>query len=142
MSLLSRPAAAEALAGDTPLNLTWHWVGFFALGVFILAYLVVILEEVIELRKSKPMMLAAALIWVAIAIVYKMQGMSEVAEQAIRHDVLEYSELLLFLIVSIAYVNAMDERGVFNSLRAWLINLGFSYRQLFWVTGFQAFFNS
>ena len=142
MSLLSGPAAAGALAGVTPLNLTWHWVGFFALGVFILAYLVVILEEVIELRKSKPMMLAAALIWVAIAIVYKLQGMSEVAAQAIRHDVLEYSELLLFLIVSIAYVNAMDERGVFNSLRAWLINLGFSYRQLFWVTGFLAFFIS
>jgi len=142
MSLLTGPVAAESLAAAKPLDLTLHWVGFFALGVFLLAYLVVVLEEVIELRKSKPMMLAAALIWVAIAIVYKLQGMSEVAEQAIRHDVLEYSELLLFLIVSIAYVNAMDERGVFNSLRAWLINLGFTYRQLFWVTGFLAFFIS
>ena len=142
MSLLNGPVSAASLAAPEPLDLTLHWVGFFALGVFLLAYLVVVLEEVIELRKSKPMMLAAALIWVAIAIIYKMQGMSEVAEQAIRHDVLEYSELLLFLIVSIAYVNAMDERGVFNSLRAWLINLGFSYRQLFWVTGFLAFFIS
>ncbi len=36
----------------------------------------------------------------------------------------------------------MNERGVFNSLRAWLIKLGFSYWQLFWVTGFLAFFIS
>ena len=141
LSFLSMPAAA-AISQGRALDLTSHLVGFFALSVFVLAYVVVVLEEVIELRKSKPMMLAAALIWVAIALVYKSVGMSKVAEQAIRHDVLEYGELLLFLIVSIAYVNAMDERGVFNSLRAWLINLGFTYRQLFWVTGFLAFFIS
>lgn len=123
-------------------DLTSHWVGFFALAVFISAYCLVVLEEVIELRKSKPMMLAAALIWVAIAIVYGQMGDSAAAEKAIRHDVLEYGELLLFLMVSIAYVNAMDERGVFNSLRAWLIQTGLSYRQLFWLTGFLAFFIS
>ena len=114
---LPLPVAAEALREGAALNLTAHSVGFFALAVFVLAYLVVVLEEVIELRKSKPMMLAAALIWVAIAIVYKNEDLSKVAEQAIRHDVLEYGELLLFLIVSITYVNAMDERGVFDSLR-------------------------
>ena len=123
-------------------DLTGHWIGFFALAVFLGAYCLVVLEEVIELRKSKPMMLAAALIWVAIAIVYGQMGNSGAAEQAIRHDVLEYGELLLFLMVSIAYVNAMDERGVFNSLRAWLIQTGLSYRQLFWLTGFLAFFIS
>ena len=139
---LSGTALADIRTEPAALDLTTHWVGFFALAVFIMAYLFVVLEEVIELRKSKPMMLAAALIWVAIAAVYKAEALSPVAEQAIRHDVLEYGELLLFLIVSIAYVNAMDERGVFNSLRAWLINLDFSYRQLFWVTGLLAFFIS
>ncbi len=139
LSTLSLPVSAIAETGAAALNLTSHWVGFFALSTFVLAYLVVVLEEVIELRKSKPMMLAAALIWVAIALVYKAENLSPVAERAISHDVLEYSELLLFLIVSIAYVNAMDERGIFQSLRAWLITLGLSYRQLFWVTGCLAF---
>ena len=138
----SLPVAAETATETPAVDLTGHAVGWFALSAFALAYVVVVLEEVIELRKSKPMMLAAALIWVAIAISYKLLGQPEVATRAVRHVVLEYSELLLFLIVSIAYVNAMDERGVFNSLRAWLINLGFSYRQLFWVTGFLAFFIS
>lgn len=143
LSSLSLAVKAETLpAGGTPLDLTSHWVGYFALSVFALAYLVVVLEEVIELRKSKPMMLAAALIWVAIALVYKGEDLSPIAERAISRDVLEYSELLLFLIVSIAYVNAMDERGIFDSLRDWLIKLGYSYRKLFWVTGFLAFLMS
>ncbi|PKD40993.1 sodium:proton antiporter [Methylomonas sp. Kb3] len=139
--LLSSPKLlAESLSQS--LDLSEHWVGYLCVGLFAIAYLLVVLEEVLELRKSKPMMLAAALIWVAIALVYKDQGMSPVAETAIRHDVLDYGELLLFLIVSIAYINAMEERRVFDSLRAWLVNKGLSYRQLFWVTGVLAFFIS
>lgn len=134
---LPTPAIAETLS--QALDLSGHWVGYLCVGLFAVAYLLVVLEEVLELRKSKPMMLAAALIWVAIALVYKDQGLSSVAETAIRHDVLDYGELLLFLIVSIAYINAMEERRVFDSLRAWLVNKGLSYRQLFWVTGVLAF---
>ena len=37
------------------------------------------------------------------------------------------------------YINAMVERGVFSALRNKLIEKGFSYRQLFWVTGILAF---
>jgi len=131
---------AESVAQS--MDLSGHWVGFLALGLFTVAYVFVVLEEVLELRKSKPMMVAAALIWVAIALVYKDRGLSTVAQAAIRHDVLDYGELLLFLIVSIAYINAMEERRVFDSLRAWLVNKGLSYRQLFWVTGILAFFIS
>lgn len=137
---------SRVLAGEAgvaaPLDLSMHAVGFLALALFAIAYVFVVLEEVLELRKSKPMMLAAALIWVAIALVYKDHGLSEAAQSAIRHDVLDYGELLLFLIVSIAYINAMEERRVFDSLRGWLVNRSFSYRQLFWVTGFLAFFIS
>jgi Na+/H+ antiporter NhaD/arsenite permease-like protein len=37
------------------------------------------------------------------------------------------------------YLNAMEERGIFDGLRIWLLNKQFSYRQLFWITGFLAF---
>jgi Na+/H+ antiporter NhaD/arsenite permease-like protein len=36
----------------------------------------------------------------------------------------------------------MRERLVFEKLKVWLINKGFSFRQLFWLTGFLAFFMS
>jgi Na+/H+ antiporter NhaD/arsenite permease-like protein len=40
------------------------------------------------------------------------------------------------------YLNAMEDRGVFENLRVWLLSKNFSYRKLFWITGFQAFFIS
>jgi NhaD family Na+/H+ antiporter len=142
-ALIVLPLGAHgATAPSSTLDLTGHFVGFLAIALFGIAYLFVVLEEVIELRKSKPVMLAAALIWVTIALVYKQHGLSEVARAAIRHDVLDYGELLLFLIVSIAYINAMEERRVFDNLRAWLVNRGYGYRQLFWVTGLLTFFIS
>ena len=60
-------------------------------------------------------------------------------EQAIHHDFLEYAELFFFLLVAMTYINAIAERGVFKALRDWLTSKGFSYRQLFWLTGSLAF---
>jgi NhaD family Na+/H+ antiporter len=69
-------------------------------------------------------------------------GLSHQAEAAVRHNLLEYSELMLFLLVAMTYINAMDERQVFDALRSWLVRKGFSFRQLFWLTGLLAFFIS
>jgi NhaD family Na+/H+ antiporter len=99
-------------------------------------------EEYTDLRKSKPVIIAAGIIWAMIGAVYMNHGMSEMAEHAVRHNLLEYSELMLFLLVAMTYINAMEERKVFDALRAWLIKKGFSFRTLFWLTGFLAFFIS
>ncbi len=135
-------AALAAQMSGHPLDLTQHWVGYAALVIFVVAYVVVMFEEVIHLRKSKPVILAAGLIWALIAWAYNQHGMGHVAEEAVRHNILEYAELFLFLLAAMAYINAMDERNVFNALRGWLVAKGFTYRQLFWITGFLAFFIS
>jgi hypothetical protein len=86
-SLLSISGTAMASgAGEQLLDLTNHWVGFFSIGVFILAYMLVMAEEYIHLRKSKPVMLAAGIIWAAIAAVYASNGMPHAAEVAVRHN--------------------------------------------------------
>jgi len=137
------PEALWASAGaEEPLNLTSHTVGIVSLLVFIVAYGFVMAEEFIHLRKSKPVLLAAGIIWAMIGVVYASHGMSSVAEEAVRHNILEYAELFLFLLVAMTYINAMDERLVFDALRAWLVRSGFSYRKLFWLTGVLAFFIS
>lgn len=130
-----------ALAAET-MNLTSHPVGLFSIAVFLFAYLLVMAEEFTHLRKSKPVILAAGIIWAAIAYVAAQQGMSVEAEHAVRHNLLEYAELMLFLLVAMTYINAMEERRVFEWLRAWLISKGFGFRSLFWITGFLAFFIS
>lgn len=121
------------------LNLTHHWVGFTSIGIFLAAYVLVIFEERLHLRKSKPVLLAAGLIWILIALGFNVQGMPHEVESAIRHNFLEYSELFFFLLVAMTYINAMLERGVFDALRNWLVTKGFSYRALFWLTGTLAF---
>jgi len=137
------PGLALATSAQTEaLDLTNHTVGYTALAIFIIAYLLVMVEEFTHLRKSKPVIIAAGLIWILIAYVYVSKGMPHAAEVAVRHNLLEYAELMLFLLVAMTYINAMAERQVFDALRSWLINKGFGFRQLFWMTGILAFFIS
>jgi Na+/H+ antiporter NhaD/arsenite permease-like protein len=124
------------------LDLTQHWVGFSALAIFIIAYMLVVVEEKIQLSKSKPIMASAGIIWIIIAILYAAQSDPLIVTGAIRHNFLEYTELFFFLLVAMTYVNAMMERGVFDALRQWLVARGYSYRSLFWLTGLLAFFIS
>ncbi len=135
-------AFATTQSVHEPFDLTDSAIGFTAIAIFVFAYLLVMGEEFIHLRKSKPVIVAAGLIWGMIGWYYTQHGMSELAEQAVRHNLLEYAELMLFLLVAMTYVNAMEERRVFDALRSWLINKGFGFRALFWLTGILAFFIS
>lgn len=124
------------------IDLTAHPVGWLALSLFALAYLAVMAEEFTHLRKSKPVLLAAGLIWVMIAWVGSVRGLSDAVNAAVRHNILEFAELFLFLLVAMTYINALDERRVFEALRSHLVSLGLSYRRIFWLTGVIAFFVS
>ena len=135
-------ALANTQAEHQPIDLTNSALGFTAIAIFVIAYLLVMGEEFIHLRKSKPVIIAAGLIWGMIGFYYMQHGMPELAEHAVRENFLEYTELMLFLLVAMTYVNAMEERLVFDALRSWLINKGFGFRQLFWLTGILAFFIS
>ncbi|NGZ97426.1 MAG: sodium:proton antiporter [Nitrospira sp. WS110] len=95
-------------------------------------------EEFTHLKKSKSVILAAGIIWGAISLAYP-DSQAELVEQAFRHNLMEYAELMLFLLVAMTYINALDERLVFEAIRAWLVRKGFSYRELFWITGCLAF---
>ena len=123
-------------------DLTTHWVGLTALLLFILAYLLVIAEEYTHLRKSKPVVLAAGLIWALLAFEYADGESSQAVEHAVEHFLVEFAQLFLFLLTAMTYVNAMTERNVFNALRAWLVARGFTFRTIFWITGVLSFFLS
>jgi len=135
--LASSAALADTDVGD--LNLLTHWAGITALIVFIIAYALVISEETIHLKKSKPVMVAAGFIWILAAVTYAELGKAELIEEMVRHGLLEFVELFLFLLAAMTYINTMDERGVFDVLRSWLLSQRFSLRKLFWVTGVLAF---
>jgi Na+/H+ antiporter NhaD/arsenite permease-like protein len=142
---LGLAASNAALSNEQPagrLDLTGSAVGMVCILIFVAGYALVILEERLQLRKSKPMLMAAALVWIVIALAYKQHDLPGVVAAGIRENFLEYAELFFFLLVAMTYINSMVERGVFDELRFWLVTKGFSFRSLFWLTGFLAFFIS
>jgi Na+/H+ antiporter NhaD/arsenite permease-like protein len=124
------------------LSFTDHWTGYVALAVFLAAYVLVILEEVLLLRKSKPVMVAAGAIWILTAIAYVSHNQSHAVAEILRHNLLEYAELMLFLLSAMTFINTMSERNIFEALRTRLVSLGLSLRAVFWLTGMLAFFIS
>ena len=141
--LASVPVSAAEPGADVNFHLSQHPVGWIALALFVLAYVAVILEERIHVAKSKPVVLAAALIWGLIAWhTGSSTGLAAQTRQAFEAMFLEYAEIFFFLVVAMTYVTAMSERGVFEALRGQLTRRGFGYRSLFWITGLLAFFLS
>ena len=139
-ALVSMPAFASApLEAVNHLDATSTLAGYLAVFVFAIAYIVVVLEEKLQLRKSKPVLLGAGLIWLLVGLVSTDHAATHAAFSA---NFLDFTELMLFLLVAMTYISAMEQQRVFEGLRAWMVKKGFSYRTLFWLTGILAFFIS
>lgn len=135
---------AIVLADLARYDLTATTPALLALLVFAFAYLLVVFEERLHLRKSKPVVLAAGAVWVLVAIAYA--GHPEAAalprdhlEQRVLHHVGEYAALFLFLLSAMTYIAAIAAHDVFLAINAWLVSRGFSLRTVFWATGGLAF---
>ena len=132
-----------AMAEEIILGLTGTERGIYTVLIFVIAYGFVMAEEFTGLRKSKPVILAAGIIWAHAAILATEAGVSTAElHEAFEFNLKEYGALMLFLLVAMTYINAMAERNVFEALRSWMIRKQFSYKQLFWVTGIITFFLS
>lgn len=142
VGLLLLPLTAFAETGGAAANipeLSASFYGYLSIAIFILAYSLVPLENNIHLLKSKPVLVAAGLIWVLVALAFKEIGAADQAHHAIKHAIIEYAELFLFLLVAMTYINALEDRNVFQALRAYLVSRGYSLRKVFWVTGALSF---
>ncbi len=119
-----------------------HPVGIISLILFVIAYIFVMTEEVTHLRKSKPVLFAAGVIWAMIAGVGSKMGYSEHVEEAIMHAFSEFSQLMLFLLVAMTFINSMSERNVFEKLRSRLLAQDYSYKNYSGLQDLSLFFLS
>src|SRR5688572_26166907 len=101
-------------------DLTHSTAALAALGIFTIAYAFVIAEEFTRLRKSKPVVVAAGILWLLVALAWQKAGLHG-ADEVLRHNLVEYGELLLFLLAAMTFVNTLEERNVFAALRSWLV---------------------
>lgn len=127
-------------------KLTTSVGGFLCLAIFSGAYIMAIQEEKLgpHFRKSAPMTAAAGLIWMTVATSYKINSPEKITLVAAvaRHELLEFGEVFLFLLVAMTYVNTMQELNVFGYLRVFLVEKEYSLKTMFWVTGLISFFLS
>ncbi len=142
ITLLTPTQGYVPLEENNPIDLTRSVYGYLSLLIFAIAYLFVLSEEFTHLRKSKPIIVAAGIIWLLVGIGYAVRGDTETAGIAVRHNILDYAELFLFLLAAMTFINMMEERDVFAALRSLLVRKNFSLKQIYWITGSLAFFLS
>jgi len=124
-------------------TMTTTWVGYLSLTVFVLGYSLVVAEEKIHMRKSKPVIFAGCLMWLFIGIYEAQHGHGDGrSHDYVKHLIAEIGELFFFLLAAMTYIDTMAERNVFNALRSWLLRKGLGFRSLFWATGVITFFLS
>ena len=131
--------ASTAQAATANADFTGTGLGWLTVGVFVVAYAIVISEEFTGLRKSKPVIVGAGIIWVLVAVAYGQTGQPETAARLLRANLLEYAELMLFLLSAMTFINTLEERSVFKALRAWMVSSGFTLRTIYWLAGALAF---
>lgn len=128
--------SAPTWAASEKVELVRHWTTWTALLLFLVGYTFVVIEERTHLRKSVPMILTAGVLWILVSVSPVLPAN---ASELLRHNVIEFAELFLFILAAVTFVNTMEERGVFDKLRVWLVNRGLSLRGVFWATGAIAF---
>ena len=124
-------------------DITMTWVGFACLFIFVVGYYFVAAEEKYEIDKAKPALFIGTFMFILVALYYSLNhlNMGLVHTQA-QHLILEIAEIFFFLFVAMTYIESLIHMGVFDRLKYNLISKGYTYRKLFWVTGFLAFFIS
>jgi Na+/H+ antiporter NhaD/arsenite permease-like protein len=117
--------------------------GWLLLAIFIVGYYFIAAEEKYHINKAKPALFTGTFLFILLGGYYAFNGLNMAPfETEIAHLILEIAEIFFFLFVAMTYIEALIERGVFNALKTKLIAKGYGFKQLFWVTGFLAFFIS
>ncbi|AXH09598.1 sodium:proton antiporter [Malaciobacter halophilus] len=133
---------AYATSSELP-NLVDTWVGIATLGIFIVGYYVIANEEKYNVDKSLPALFVGIFTFLLIAFYFIINGLDiKLVHEEAESVILEIAEIFFFLFVAMTYIESLIHMGVFDRLKYSLVSKGYSYRKLFWATGFIAFFLS
>lgn len=128
---------------ENTLDMATQPMGWLLLVIFIVGYYFIAAEEKYHINKAKPALFIGTLMFMLIGGFYAYNGLNmKPFETEIAHLILEIAEIFFFLYVAMTFIETLIDRGVFNALKNKLIAKGYSFKQLFWVTGILAFFIS
>ncbi len=125
------------------MNLAFTWAGILCLVIFIIGYYFIAAEDKYHINKTKPAIFIGSLMFIILGIYTSINGIgADALKQELKDLIEEIAEIVFFLMVAMAYTEALIERNVFNTLKYNLVAKGYTYRKLFWLTGLLAFFIS
>ncbi|MDD2871228.1 MAG: sodium:proton antiporter NhaD [Candidatus Gracilibacteria bacterium] len=145
MLLFLLPLSAFASGGmvDEIPNLSMTWVGILCLIIFVVCYAIIALEDQIHIDKAKPALFMGTIMFILIAFYYAINHFNmDIVHTQSEHVIFEIAEIFFFLYVAMIYIESIIHMGIFDKLKYNLISKGYTYRQLFWITGFMSFFIS
>ncbi len=136
-------ASTSAHASGHAVDLATEPFGWLLLTIFVVGYYFIAAEEKYHINKAKPALFTGTFMFMLLGAYYAVNGLDFTAfDNEIAHLILEIAEIFFFLFVAMTFIEALIERNVFDALKEKLLNAGYNYKQLFWVTGFLAFFIS
>jgi len=136
-------ATTAAHAAGHAVDLATTPFGWMLLAIFVVGYYFIAAEEKYHINKAKPALFTGTFMFMLLGGYYAVNGLNFGAfDTEIAHLILEIAEIFFFLFVAMTFIEALIERNVFDALKEKLLNAGYGYRQLFWVTGLLAFFIS
>jgi len=147
ISLLFMSVAVFASGGggeqvENP-DITMTWVGLSCLFIFAVGYYFIAAEDKYEIDKAKPALFIGTFMFILVAIYYVINGLNmDLIHIQANHLILEIAGIFFFLFVAMTYIESLIHMGVFDRLKYNLVTKGYTYKQLFWTTGFIAFFLS
>ncbi|MBD3808587.1 MAG: sodium:proton antiporter NhaD, partial [Epsilonproteobacteria bacterium] len=128
---------------ETAIHLTWTWAGILSLLIFLIGYYFIAAEEKYHINKAIPALNAGTTMFMVIGIYFALNGLDvEPLHHEMKVLILEIAEIFFFLLVAMTFIETMIERNIFDVLKYKLVSKGYTYKQLFWITGILAFFIS
>ena len=136
-------ASSGGSAQGAAVDLAVEPFGWFLLVIFVVGYYFIAAEEKYHINKAKPALFTGTFMFMLLGAYYAWNGLDFSAfDSEIAHLILEIAEIFFFLFVAMTFIEALIERNVFDALKEKLLNAGYDYKKLFWITGILAFFIS
>ena len=125
------------------LNLTNTWIWISCLIIFLIGYYFITKEKKYHLNKAKPALFIGTFMFILIWVYFVVNGLdTSILKAETQKLILEISEIFFFLLVAMTFIEVLIDRRVFSVMRQELVHQWYSYKQLFWLVWFLAFFLS
>ncbi len=141
--LTSSTIFANSLSIEEIPNITITWAGIACLLIFIIGYYFCALEEKYGIDKSKPALFMGVFMFILVGIYYFLNNLDlNLVHNHLNGLILGIAGIFFFLFVTMTYIESLVLMGVFDRLKYKIFLKAYTYKQIFWLTGFAAFFFS